>query len=71
MSSNKSNYVQLKNYQDFDKGCPNKDPYQTYDKYQQLMKQQLKENYISLSGSVRYPWSSCHEGPQCDIMGVS
>ena len=34
------------------------------------MKQQ-KENYVYLSGSVRYPWSSCYEESQCDVMGVS
>tara|TARA_Y100000389_G_C17421032_1_gene496733 strand:- start:247 stop:465 length:219 start_codon:yes stop_codon:yes gene_type:complete len=72
MSSN-SNYVQLKNY-DFQRGCPNENTYLAYDRYQNYLNQKnknIKEDYISLSASVRYPWSNCCGDPDCNIMGVS
>ena len=71
--SSKSNYLQLKFLEDFDKHCPDVDLYLTYDKYQKnlLQKKKTTENFISLSSAVRYPWSDCRNQENCQYDGVS
>ena len=71
--SSSSNNVQLKSY-DFQRGCPNQNTYLAYDRYQKYLNQQnkkTKEDFVDLSGAVKYPWSSCCGDPKCNIMGVS